>query len=67
MYDIPEKVQMCIYEEDGKNEGKYWDKITSVTSKITSTGTDSGMMGCKRQSSLKEPTEMETRTENVKQ
>ena len=37
-----------------KTEGKYWDEIPS---KITSTGTDCAMMGCKRQLSLKEPTE----------
>ena len=57
MYDMVEKVQMCIYDEDGKKGGKYWDEITSITSKITSTGTDCAMMGRKRQSSLKEPTE----------
>ena len=58
---------MCIYDEDDKKEGKYWDKVTSITSKVTSTGTDCAMMGRKRQSSLKEPTEMKTRTKNVKQ
>ena len=40
-----------------KKEGKYWDEITSIISKITSAGTDCAMMGRKRQSSLKEQTE----------
>ena len=43
-----------------KKEGKHWDKVTS-------TGTECATMGRKRQSFLKEATEMKTRTKNVKQ